>query len=1010
VLFDNLRNSVLKFVTALSLTIVWGFSGSPVSAQNVSGPATTTAVESHDHSHESHSDKIPKESEKRLPWFLREHQLVRQHAVEFSGKPFKPEPQTDRVLLLIRNSDYGIVYEGSNNGHRYLIGQIHLINNTKKPATMTRKGVQIQLEDEAAVPQSTIPEKVRGHSFQIENSRSMSFGNLDRPDNVTVKPGEAGSMWFYFDELSASSSFPESVLTVEVDGKPVTISLHEHVIGQLRLRRERIGPNGALALIHVGGRLNILGLSIISDILDSLQDQKVFRAVIQWDQSVEQIDSGVMNLLYQYANTLGQDNNNNRPDQRYPILSKSLREVHLVHTPGHNYSSSNQRKVTHKEPIEAVTAALWSLLKSLPKEELLRQIQSGHPLVKPAALTAGAALLSPQELPIILELSQQKDDKNLQFAAVHALRQFGDPVAVKRLLELAESSSEEITSLAIACLTQSRFETGRTALRELLKTAEGEKRLQLLKVIAENPSPAFAELYYDNVIDQKSKIRVESLEALNAVGHPELHQLLRRTLDDSDDGLREAAFKIVLQLKTPELEPLIEELVLTRLEAGELDSAMQNYLRQNKNPRAVPYLLDRLVKNRKEQSERQMLIPLLSALGDERIEPIFSELYKEISEYEKRQVLEALGNLQSSNFLEFAREALASESSSLVYAAIDHLSHYDSREAEQILIEGLSRIKSKSYFNLANAIAQIGSKEAAETLRAAINSENPDMRKAARNGLRYYHQRLPGYQYISQAMYRMRQRKWEEALDYIQIALEIDSKLARAYSVKGDILLKLKKIDEADEAYQTALKIDASTGEAMAGRLRIQARKGKIPEALEAIQKGIAQFQEEPEFEYQVGLLYADAVNLTSGRDPDDPLKKDQTPKDDSPDEKPQEKLTEKPTEKIETPQDEQSKKQLALWTNEVLSWVSNAARHGFRDRSLIQNTPELEPFKTHPDYSKAVNGQLPERPVVAADENSKQASQIESVQEGDVVILQVGGEVGDGNNIVIDLPSPPAR
>ncbi|MDG2391237.1 MAG: HEAT repeat domain-containing protein [Planctomycetaceae bacterium] len=1006
-LFDNFRNSVLKFVTALSLAVVWVFSGSLASAQNTAGPATTTAGESHDHAHETHADKIPEEPEKRLSWFLKEHNLVRQHAVEFSGKPFKPEPQADRVLLLVRNSDYGIVYEGSNNGHRYLLGQINLINNTKKTATMTRKGVQIKLEDEAAVPQSTVPEKIRGHSFQIENSRSLSFGNLDRPDNVTVKPGETGSMWFYFDELTAGSSFPESVLSIEVDGKPVAISLHEHIIGQLRLRKERIGPNGALAMIHVGGRLNILGLSLIADILDSLQDQKVFRAVIQWDQSVEQIDSGVMNLLYQYANTLGQDNNNNRPDQRYPILSKSLREVHLVHTPGHNYSSSNQHKVTHKEPIEAVTAALWSLLTSLPKEELLRQIQSGHPLVKPVALTAGAALLSPRELPIILELSQQKEDKNLQFAAVHALRQFGDPAAVNRLLELAESSSEEITSLAIACLTQSRFETGRTALRELLKTAKGEKRLQLLKVIAENPSPAFSDLYYDNVIDQKSKIRVESLEALNAVGHPELHQLLRSSLDDTDDGLREAAFKIVLQLRTPELEPLIEELVLTRLEAGELDSSMQNYLRQNKNPRAVPFLLDRLVKNKKEQSERQMLIPLLATLGDERIEPIFSELYVEISEHEKRQVLEALGNLQSAKFLEFAREALASESSSLVYSAINHLSHYDSREAEQILIEGLSRIKSKSYFdNLANAIAQIGSEEAAETLRAAMDSENPDMRKAARNGLRYYQQRLPGYQYISQAMYRMRQRKWEEALDYIHIAIEIDSKLARAYSVKGDILLKLKKIDEADEAYQTALKIDASTGEAVAGRLRIQARKGNIPEALKAIQEGISKFQEEPEFEYQLGLLYADAVNLTKGRDPDDPLKKDQTPKDELPDEKP----AEESTEKTETPEDDQSKKQLALWTNEALSWVSNAARHGFRDRSLIQNTPELEPFKTHDDYQKAVNGQLPERPVEPADENSKQASQIESFQEGDAVILRVGGELGDGNNLVNDLPSPPER
>jgi len=1009
VFFDKFRNLNSKFLLAVGLATFWVLIGSIVSAQATRAAAKSTAGESHEH---SHATKIPDKPEEKLEWFLKEHSFVRKHALEFSGKQFKPEIQTDRVLLLIRDVEYGIVYEGSNNGHRFLVGQIHLINNSQKPTTITREGVQIKLEDEEAVSQSVIPEKIRGHAFQVENSRSVSFGNLDRPDTLTVKPGETGSMWFYFDELSAGSTFPQSVLKVEVDGKPVALSLQDQIIGQLRLREERIGPDKALAIIHVGGRLNIFGISILSDVLDGLQEKKVYRAVIQWDETVEQIDSGVMNLLYQYASTLGQDENNNRPDQRYPILTKSLRELHLVHTPSHNYSSSNRQKVTYKEPIDAVTAALWSLLTSLPKEELLNQIQSGHPLVKPAALTAGAALLSPRELPLILELSRQEKDKHLRFAAVHALRQFGDPPAVNRLLELAGDSEEDITSLAIAGLTQSRFETGRTALRELLQSAEGEKRLQLLKVIAENPSPAFSELYYNNVIDVDSKIRVESLKALNAVGHEEFHQLLRRSLDDPDKKLREAAFEIVVQLRTPELEPLLEERVLARLAEGELDSYMQNYLRQNKNPRAVPLLLDRLIKNRKEQSERQMLIPLLAALGDERIEPIFSELYLEISEYEKRQVLEALGNLQSEKFLEFAREALASESSSLVYAAINHLSHYDSREAEQILIEGLGRIKSKSYFdNLANAIAQIGSQEAAETLRKAIDSENPDMRKAARNGLRYYQQRLPGYQYISQAMYRMRQRKWDEALDYIQIAIEIDNKLARAYSVKGDILLKLKKLDEAEKAYNTALEIDPSTGEAVAGRLRIQARKGQVPEALKAVQTGIPKFRDEPEFEYQLGLLYADAVNLTNGLDPDDPLKQDkqdETPPDEVPEEN-KDAETEAP-EKIITKEDEETQKQIKLWTEEALYWISSAARNGFRDRSLIQNAPELAPFKQHADYSKAVNGQLPVRPVETDEKESNEAAQIDTVQEGDVVILQVGGEVGDGNNIVIDLPPPPAR
>ena len=331
------------------------------------------------------------------------------------------------------------------------------------------------------------------------------------------------------------------------------------------------------------------------------------------------------------------------------------------------------------------------------------------------------------------------------------------------------------------------------------------------------------------------------------------------------------------------------------------------------------------------------------------------------------------------------------------------MSKLDSREAEKILIEGLDDVQSESYFdNLANAVAQIGSEEAEVALRAKRNSKNPRMRQAAIGGLRYLERRKPSYQYLSQARYRMRQKKWEEALDYINISLEIDSQLATAHSLKGDVLLKLKKIPAADQAYRDALSADGDCGEAVVGRLRIQARKGKLEESLEAVTKAVPRFHHDPEFEVQTGLLYADAVNLTLNRDPD--VVEDPTETDDIPD-KEQETKPEK--EAIS----EETQKQIDVWSKECLSWVSDGIQHGYSDRNMLRSLPELEQFAKHPDYQKALNGQLPEREFKEPDqEKVQQTSSTQKTEEGDLVILQVGGELGDGNDIVIDLPPPPAR
>ena len=53
--------------------------------------------------------------------------------------------------------------------------------------------------------------------------------------------------------------------------------------------------------------------------------------------------------------------------------------------------------------------------------------------------------------------------------------------------------------------------------------------------------------------------------------------------------------------RDPELEPLIEEIVLRRLKTWPIDGSVQNYLNQTRNSKAVPLLLDLLKASKDDQ-------------------------------------------------------------------------------------------------------------------------------------------------------------------------------------------------------------------------------------------------------------------------------------------------------------------------------------------------------------------------------------------------------------------------
>lgn len=872
-------------------------------------------------------DESPEENEaderKRL---LDRYEQVRRYTALLEGKPYEPEPHDGKALLVLDTIDFGHVYDGTPQGSRYLVGRLHLVNHTEDSLTLSKAGIVLELDGQK-LNQSDVPANIQGQSFPSGGEPQRSFRDIERPEQTTIEPGRHGSTWIFFFGLEIGSTLPETTLEVSVSGQPHKLNIKQQIIGQFGLELTRIGPGNTLALFEISGWTNMAALSILSEQFDKLVEDEITRVVLSWKKDAQKMDSSLSQFLCQYSNYAGRESNRNQ-NERFPVLTNGLKEVHLANIPGSKYSYGG-RQTIHDDPQTAVAAAIWTALEILPAEDLIREIQHGHPLIRAAALSAGGARLAPDHLPLVLEQLQNQDDPLMQKAAAYALRHFGDPVAVKELSTLVLSKDEKLSALAVSSLSQSRYQSARDELKNLLQRVTGEDRKRFARELANSPAPDWADLYLENVRNPESDIRVESLQALDRLGHEKLLPLLKQCLEEEDEALKNAAFSLVLNRNEPELESVLEKNVLERLAEGPPDGNLQNYLQRTKNTAAVPILIEQLKKFKDDENKRQSLIQILMQIGDDRVAQLFLELYSDLSESEQANVLTALSQMQSPQFTELASAALQSKHSSLIYSAINNLARTDSAEAEKILIDGFDTMTNLGYIdNLANVLAQIGSSAAEAKLREGRESDIPEKRRASINALRNLERQKPGYYYLSQARFQMRSKKWDQALEYAEMSIAIDETYSPAYAVKGTILLQLEKTDEAEKSFNEAVKLDSDNGEAAVGQMRVLLRQEKREEALTAHAKAIENFEDDFDFEVYSAIFFAEL--LAWGKKQENPSAELQ--------------------------------QNMKTWESEALQYLSDGFRHGYSDRQVIQNSPQLEILKQHADYDKAILGSLPER------------------------------------------------
>lgn len=779
-----------------------------------------------------------------------------------------PTEKKDQKLLTLLESPF-LGHHYYNNPGRFFAAKLIFINLTPQPIVLKKGQFQVEI-DGVASPLKDVPQQLQYMSFQA-GAESMQLRNLTTPAELKVPSGGTASTWIVYAEIAAGNQVPKIIIRAGEGSSKVEVDVNQYALGVLGLDIERIGPRQSLGLLTINGNLNTINAGGLVDAVDKLvQTHKTARTVIRWSDSGAPLDPQCMQWLVQSSQMAGRGELQN---QQFPSFPATVRELHLAKIPNSNVDPNNygvqqgMAQRIHKTDAEAVTAALITAYEVLPIDELVNEIERGHPLTRAAALAGGGGRLPSEKLSILLKYA---DDSNpaMQRGALIALRHFGESDAIQKLEQHALRNTEPLGTTALESLASSRFPAAHAALLKILKNEAAPARKKIVAVLAQNPRPAWSETIYEFVQDPNSGLGAEGLKALSLVGHPKLVEVFTKALADKNVEMRNEAFNLLSQRVDPESEELAMKFTLDHLKNAPPTGAMTNLLNRTKDRRALPLLMALF---EKQPSNRAALIGTLASLGDETVTAVFVQEYPKLRTNEQMQVLNALMQLKSPEFRKLAGQALMSSDASLVNTASNLLQSDGGPEAVKMLVEAFDKSTNvNTWSNVTNALGNAGTPEAREALLKGRASSDQNKRNMANNALRNLWQRSPGYQYIYQGQQYTREEKWKEAVDQYKLAIDTDPELPDAWAGRANALLKQSEKIEDEEKKKEALKdartdfekanaLDPWNSIAVTGLGILLSIEGKYEEGIKRVEEARAKFPNDNLFAYNTACVYSQA-------------------------------------------------------------------------------------------------------------------------------------------------------
>ena len=853
-----------------------------------------------------------------------------------------PEDATDRRLLVgLETVSLPAVYGGANQNQRFLALRTTLVNFTSEPLTIARKDVELLVDGQAQPPQDA-PQQFQNQAFQA-GQQGIAFRDAQMPAEVQVPTGEAVQVWMLFCDLPNGGQIPRLQLKINAGEKTQSLDLQDLTRERLGMAVQRMGPRKALGRIVLKGDLDPLGAGVLADELDKLTSDKVVRVVVVFQPPSRINDYQLFNWLQESANPGGR---NPGQENMFPPIPTILRELHLVNlpSPGQPPPDPNQPPPQipadisgnilfntrggagtprlHSREVDAVLCALRSAYELLPRQELVRSMQSEDRLERIAALATGGARLPAEQLPLLLTASQS-EDVAIQQAALAALGQLGTPEAINRLVEVVRTGPDAPRATAVSSLASSRYAAAHEALLKLLHSEPTEIRKVIVKGLALFPRPLWSQAIYDFVHAGPEGMNLEAVNALVQVGHPRLVEVLTQALRGPNQELQMEALRVLIRRPDRESEKIALDYTLTFIQEKDPQGPMLELLNRVKDPRSLP-----LLKARFDASpQKSPLIQSLTLLGDDTTARFLREKYDSLQPHEKGEVLRALTRLAPPLFRELAQAALVSNDPSMLSQALQGLNEDGSPEAVDLMLAALNKAEQpNAWQQLMYALANTGSPKARTALQKQRSSPDENRRNVANNALQNMRYRSPGFQYYNMAQSLVREKKYKEAVEQFGLCLNLDPSFSDALAERGLALMHLEKFAEAGADFRKCLEHDPVNHLAVTGDcLTMILADGKFDEAVQKLETSRAQHATNPVFQYNAACVYGRAL----------------------------ERLAKEPA---APPRDEK----IAKYRQQGLADLKKSFELGFRDLELLKSDPDLTSYHGTPEWEELLKASPP--------------------------------------------------
>lgn len=741
------------------------------------------------------------------------------------------------AFVILADSRKGTSFNQPKNKSHYFLTRLILVNQSQQSLKLNRDQIKAKVNGKAH-PISDLPTNIN-----IQGVRRVKTIKFEK--EIEVPPGKQGSLWIPLNDLPEDPQIPEIELQMTLNGQVIHLNVNRYELGNLQHSVQVMGPSQCLAELTLKGELNSINLGSLMDEVDLLTTQKnIRRFVIHFPNQTSKIESAVKQWLPRAAAQIG---TNTMVAPTLPLFPRTIRELHLsgkvikdAKVPYLGIRSQGTQ-IIHETEEKAIHAALESAMRILSREKIAEQIRSGLPAVKIAALISGGRQLTNEELPLVLELSTNQN-RDVQNAALYALRYFRDPRAFERLSKAAHSPPGAQFEMAIASLAESRFSEGQTLLLKLLKQRSSDAQKAIIGIMAQSPRPQWNEAIFSFLSSKDLELRKAAIKALVLNGHPQLLEVLTDALNSPHAEFREVAFQELIKRRDLESESLAMNYILEQLQYKLPTQAMLSFIDRLKDHRAIPLLSLHLQDPKTNTATRTAIIRTLTSIGDQTVEEEFLKFYPQANAAEKLLILKSLQRLESHHFFKLAAQALQDKNLSIVNGTASILQASESKEAVLMLQKVLETTNQSSTWNVIySALREIDTPEARQTImRARHTGKNYEKQKAARSALAALYRRSPGHNYYTQGQRQESNKQWQTAIKHYETAISIDTFLVPAYLGIANAKNALKQYEEALKYTDLGLDIDNMHFRLYATKGLIFSNQSKRVDALKFFNKAIS--------------------------------------------------------------------------------------------------------------------------------------------------------------------------